>query len=209
MAESDATPSQEPAEIIPLLRTSREQKRSCDHYRSVIDPRGRVVTCEMCGVVLDPIAVLSRLADKADHYVHVLEETRRLQKEAQDLDHRIRLLKGRLRTQQRAMGIAHDPYDEVVAPRALSAEEAARWTAHSLAPLGLLAGDLAQIAADRVVHCILAAQRNALERAKRATEHLAKQHIDTQGFYELLDALDREIAAGAPPPAGSQNATHR
>jgi len=46
-----------------------EKPRACDHRGSVVDASARTLTCRSCGVALDPIDVLSKLARSRESLV--------------------------------------------------------------------------------------------------------------------------------------------
>ncbi len=86
-----------PAEVIPLIRTTRKQKEFCSHKRTQVDFCARVVVCAMCGADLDPISVLADLAHSGDHFVHLAAAKKRLQEDIERLEGAVRRLKSQVR----------------------------------------------------------------------------------------------------------------
>jgi chromosome segregation ATPase len=120
------------AEIIPLpsaqplARTRNQQEarletltvrpadwrpRTCAHERSVVSQRARTLQCRDCGVDLDPIDVLSRLANQRERELrdamHVRRELDYLRAELERLRREERNAKSRIRTARRRRDDRH------------------------------------------------------------------------------------------------------
>jgi hypothetical protein len=109
------------------VRAKRGSLRACHHDQSVVDEAARTVLCRACGVALDPVAVLARIAHNREGLVHrgmmLRAEAEHLQKRVDDLGRKEKNLKARLRRAE------HPALKE--ARQTLVAAEKVLWEAHS------------------------------------------------------------------------------
>jgi chromosome segregation ATPase len=95
--EREAAFDEEPVRIERGVRT-------CNHDRSTVNEQARTLTCRDCGVALDPIYVLSRLALNREHLIsrgrRLRDEVDHLQERADDLKRQEKNTKARLRNAQ-------------------------------------------------------------------------------------------------------------
>jgi len=73
---------------------SSAKKASCFHWNhAVVDVHARVVECSACRTELDPIAVLDRIAHRADTFRWMTAEEKRLRAAISELKEEVKRLK--------------------------------------------------------------------------------------------------------------------
>lgn len=82
-----------PERVYPLVRGTNAAAPYCQHRQTLVDQKARTVTCAICKVELDPIAVISSIADDATWIAHARIERGRLAKQIADLKQEIAKLK--------------------------------------------------------------------------------------------------------------------
>ncbi len=82
-----------PERVYPLVRGTNLAATYCQHRQTLVDQRARTVTCAVCKVDLDPIAVISSIADDPMWIVSARIERGRLAKQIADLKEEIAKLK--------------------------------------------------------------------------------------------------------------------
>ncbi len=92
MSDDDTTPDNVitvafGSDAAPRYPLERAPWRSdtCAHARSRVDARARTVTCVACGVAVDPIDVLDKIANDPEWLKRARADRRRLQAEIEEL----------------------------------------------------------------------------------------------------------------------------
>lgn len=99
--------NQRESEIADLPVSSKRSYSldACKHAHSVVDARARTVTCSSCGVTLDPIEVLDRIAVEFAEPIRRVHEAQRRFRELSEnvwrLEREERNAKGRVRAARR------------------------------------------------------------------------------------------------------------
>jgi hypothetical protein len=81
----------------PLPVRSKPHAGFCSHAQTLVDDVKRVVECQKCGAVLDPITVLAALAQRWDRHAWTREEHTKLLREIESMKNEVRNLKAQKR----------------------------------------------------------------------------------------------------------------
>lgn len=86
----------------PRIQKAWNRER-CPHHRILIDKENRRLTCESCGVELDPIAELYKIAVKEWELYYSVEEFKRYKNLTADLKAEEKRIKARIRRAQKKL----------------------------------------------------------------------------------------------------------
>lgn len=105
---------------LPVAR-ARWSMSDCEHLHSIVNARARTVTCDSCGVTLDPITVLDRIAHEFAEPLRRAQEADKRRRDLQEsigrLEREERNAKARVRT-ARARALEFDAAAVLAAARA-------------------------------------------------------------------------------------------
>jgi len=88
----------------PIGLSSGRVAQYCTHSHSIVDGHARKVRCKACGVDLDPIEVLAKLARRADAFLWTVKEERRIKERITELKKEEARIKARVKTARKRLG---------------------------------------------------------------------------------------------------------